>query len=566
MTQQKKICLTVLSILFSLRPAARAAAAFQTAQNYPVGTNPRAVAVADFDRDGKMDLAVANFGDPSVNDRGSVSILLGNGDGTFQPANNVVAGKNPSSITVGDFNEDGRVDIVTVNGDNTVSSLLGNGDGTFQAHVEYGTGSEPDFVAVGDFNSDGRPDLVVTNKGGNSVSVLLGNGDGTFRGHVDYQTGGPAYGVAVADFNGDGKADLAVAGGSISGTVAILIGNGDGTFQSAVSYDPSGTGISVAVGDFNSDGKSDLVVGYAHFGNLTLSDVDLLLGNGDGTFSFGSTLKTGVCHNEDPITADFDGDGKLDLAVIGGFSEREGICTSPGLPLSVLVLAGNGDGTFQAPVSFTPVNGIVRAAASDLDANKSPDLVTVNNDHTVGVLLNTVGTEFSISASAASPSSVRRGESSTSTVTLMLLNAFDNPVSLSCSVQPAQANSPSCSLSSNSVLFDSSGKATATLTITAGSGAVALRVSHPYYGDSHPFSGGWLPVVAAFGLVGTLLVCGYSRRRRFLLFVGCALAGLIFLAACGGGSTGPKSVNYAITVTGTSGSMQHSTTTTLTVQ
>ncbi len=118
----------------------------------------------------------------------------------------------------------------------------------------------------------------------------------------------------------------------------------------------------------------------------------------------------------------------------------------------------------------------------------------------------------------------------------------------------------------NSVTFDSSGKATATVTITAGSSAVALRVPHPYYGHSHPFSEGWLPVVAAFGLVGTLLGCGYLRRRRLLLFVGCAWAGLIFLAACGGGSTGPKSVNYAITITGTSGLTQHSTTTTLTVQ
>src|SRR5439155_24546538 len=123
------------------------------------GTQPRAVATGDFNSDGKLDLVVVNFGDPSVNNNGSVSILLGNGDGTFQPANNAVAGKNPSSIAVGDFDGDGRLDIVTVNSGNTVSALLGNGDGTFQAHVDYGTGSGPDSVAVGDFNADGRPDL-----------------------------------------------------------------------------------------------------------------------------------------------------------------------------------------------------------------------------------------------------------------------------------------------------------------------------------------------------------------------------------------------------------------------
>jgi hypothetical protein len=566
MTQQKKLFVAVLSILFSFSPAAHGAAGFQTAQSYPVGTNPRAVAVGDFDRDGKMDLAVVNFGDPSVNDNGSVSILLGNGDGTYQAGNNVVAGKNPSSIAVGDFDGDTRLDIVTVNSDNTVSALLGNGDGTFQAPVEYGTGSGPDSVAVGDFNADGRPDLVVANSGGGSVSVLLGNGDGTFQSHVDYPTGGSStHGsfvskrIALADFNGDGKLDFAVAAGN---GLVILAGKGDGTFTLIWRSAPLfGLSTSVAIGDFTNDGKPDVALTGFRFGNGSLLGLVLLTGNGDGTFSQGSTPSTGACHNGTPLAADFDGDGKVDLALFGNDTCLPNPMNHP----RVLVLAGNGDGTFQAPVSFTPPNAFGLAAASDLDGNKSPDLVTINIDNTVSVLLNTVGTEFSISASPASPSSVSRGQSSTSTITLMLLNAFDNPVSLACSVQPAQAGSPACSLSSNSVTFDSSGKATATVTITAGSGAAALMVPHPFHGDSHPFSLGWLPV-AAFAFMGTGLGCGYSRRRRQLLFAGCVLAGLIFQAACGGGSSGPKSVNYAITITGTSGSTQHSTTTTLTVQ
>jgi hypothetical protein len=303
-----------------------------------------------------------------------------------------------------------------------------------------------------------------------------------------------------------------------------------------------------------------VVLSVVTFGNGTASNLVLLTGQGDGTFLKGGPPNTGACQNGTPLAADFDGDGKLDLGLFG----NDTCLPNPKNNPRVLVLAGNGDGTFQASVSFTPANAIGLAAASDLDGNKSPDLVTVNSDNTVSVLLNTAGTDFSISASAASPSSVSPGQSSTATITLMLLNAFDNPVSLACSVQPVQAGSPTCSLSSNSVTFDSNGKATATLTITAGSGGAALIVPHPYHGNSHPFSIGWLPV-AAFGFMGTGLGCGFSRRRRYLFFVGCVLAGLIFQAACGGGSSGSKSVNYAITVTGTSGSMQHSTTTTLTV-
>jgi hypothetical protein len=561
------LCLTFVA---TSHPGYGATVGFKLAVNYPVGTAPVAVASGDFNGDGKMDLAVANSGN-AIGDDGNVSILLGNGDGTFQPANNnMVAGKNPSSIAVGDFNGDNRLDLIVANnGNNTVSVLLGNGDGTFQTHVDYATGTGPYSVALGDFNGDQSLDLAVAAHPPNVVSVLLGNGDGTFQTHVDYATGSAggnaAVAVAAADFNQDRKADLAVPGSFNGGVVGILEGNGDGSLQPPLGYDPAGLfGEFVAVGDFNGDGKLDLVVTFAKFGNATTSGVGLLLGNGDGTFSGSSTALSVGCANRYPIVADFDGDSKLDFAVMGGGHSNEGVCVSQNL--SVGVWAGNGDGTFQAPVSFTPANAFGLAAASDLDGNKSPDLVTVNSDNTVSVLLNTAGTDFSISASAASPSSVTRGQSSTSTITLSLLNAFDNPVSLACSVQPAQAGSPACSLSSNSVTFDSSGKATATLTITAGSGAAAFMVSpHAYHDNSHPFSVGWLPV-AAFAFMGRGLGCGYSRRRRYLFFVGCVLAGLIFQAACGGGSSDPKSANYAITITGTSGSIQHSTTTTLTVQ
>jgi hypothetical protein len=140
--------------------------------------------------------------------------------------------------------------------DNTFSILIGNGDGTFQPRVDYATAKFPSQVAVGDFNGDGKPDLAVTDGEGyyRNVSILMGNGDGTFQPPVDYGAGNQPFGIAVGDFNGDGKPDLVT---SNFNTVSVLLGNGDSTFQKHVAYLAGFA--SVAVGDFNSDGAPDLV-------------------------------------------------------------------------------------------------------------------------------------------------------------------------------------------------------------------------------------------------------------------------------------------------------------------
>ena len=272
-----------------------------------------------------------------------------------------------------------------------------------------------------------------------------------------------------------------------------------------------------------------------------------MAGNGDGTFQqllvtlplFGATS-----------VADFNGDGKTDIALID--------IASTG---SVSLFPGNGNGTFQSALSFAVGVGPWAVAAADLNRDKAPDLVVTNSaDGTVSVLLNATGADFSVSASAPTPGTVSRGQSSTSIVSLAHLNAFDSPVMLTCSVQPAQ--SATCSLNPNSVTFDASGNASATLTIITGS-ATALRGGPRH--DSDPLQFLW--PVASFAMLGA----GFGSRRsiRRKLVVG-AVSGVLFGALMGqvacGGSGGPDSTTYTITITGTSGSTQHSTTVSLIVK
>jgi hypothetical protein len=269
------------------------------------------VVIADVNGDGKPDLVVANAGRDNGAD-GSVGVLLGNGDGTFRPAVTYDSGgQGPVSVAVADVNLDGKLDVLVANGclgisncaSGTVGVLLGNGDGTFQPVVTYDDGGLlTAAVAAADVNGDGKPDMLVANRDPNSpVGVRLGNGDGTFQSEVFYGTGTNGVGassIEAADVNLDGKLDiLFVNDTDFSGGVGVLLGNGDGTFQPVTTYASGGSergGPGLAVADVNGDGKPDLLVAnYAGYCvPICGGAVDVLLGNGDGTFqavaSYGS--------------------------------------------------------------------------------------------------------------------------------------------------------------------------------------------------------------------------------------------------------------------------------------
>ena len=352
----------------------RALPAFLTPVTYGVGQVPSSVAVGDFNGDGIPDLVTT---DQSSN---TVSVLLGAGDGTFQPARPLLAGNRPFFVAVGDFNGDGISDLAIANyGENTVSILLGVGDGTFQPAQDFAAGYDPSSVVVGDFNNDGIPDLATTNFLAGTVSVLLGVGDGTFQPRRTITVGGVGgmpRTLAVGDFNGDGNPDLAVVNyasvGDNASSVIVLLGVGDGTFTTAQTLRAGYNVVSAAVGDFNGDGIPDLAV--ANFGGGTVS---VFLGAGDGTFQPAGSYDTGGASAV--AVGDFNGDGVLDLAV-----------TNDSVNGSVSVLLGVGDGTFQLAGTYETNGQFPRAVTvGDFNGDGWTDLAVLDTgSNDISILLN----------------------------------------------------------------------------------------------------------------------------------------------------------------------------------
>ncbi|HYS04624.1 MAG TPA: FG-GAP-like repeat-containing protein [Candidatus Dormibacteraeota bacterium] len=327
------------------------------------------LAAADFDRDGKNDLAISNtYG-------GEVWIYSGHGDGTFELRTRLQSGAAPGEMLSGDFNSDGLPDLSVVNGEvNGLSVFLGTPDGQFRTLGRMSLGDPATSLASGDFNSDGRLDLAVVSSpqsfGTGTVSILLGRGDGTFSVADDHAVGYNPVGVAVGDFNRDGRSDLAV-GGGFMGQVFVYLGQGDGTFAFSRGYGDGDPPLDIVVGDWDENGTQDLAV-------ADTGDVLILSGRGDGTFRESAILEAGI-RPVNLVVTDPNLDGNLDLAVTSAVSGE------------ISLLPGRGNGSFALPVRIRTGADPVRAVVADFNGDGAPDLAASGFlSHSVSVMLDLV--------------------------------------------------------------------------------------------------------------------------------------------------------------------------------
>ncbi|MDR3738507.1 MAG: FG-GAP-like repeat-containing protein [Terracidiphilus sp.] len=573
------------------------------------GSEPYSIAVDDFNGDGIPDLAVANLGSNTV------TVLLGNGDGTFASTSvSPVTGSGLSSIAIGDFNGDGIPDLAVAKHmvvanlwSNTVTVLLGNGDGTFASKfVSPATdGSASPLIAVGDFNRDGIPDLAIIDTGRNStVSVLLGIGDGTFTltSTISIPVLNP-YPIAVGDFNGDGIPDLAVSSASgdyLDERCTILLGNGDGTFTAT-----SGTGEYglIAASDFNGDGISDLIqtMGVFHgsppLWSVSLSNTQAATGTATG-------IALPVAMGTQQVVASYTGDSSYGSSISSAISlapaKGTPSVTVTALPQSAaygtsVTLTAKVTGSGLTPtgtVQFSDQNGplgtgtldsgaVATFATNALSAGSHAITVSYSGDSNYNAaisaeLLLPVSSGFKVSGTAVtvSPGATT---GNTSTITVTAGGDFTGSVVLTAAVTSSPAGAkylPTLSFgATNQVSVSSTTAGTATLTIST-TAATSAALAHP----RHPGMPWYATGSAALACMLLFGIPTWRRRWRTMLGM---LALLVTLTggvlSCGGGSSngggggstgipGTTPGAYTVTVTGTSGSTAAICTVALTVQ
>ena len=333
--------------------------------DFPTGQGPAGVVTGDFDRDGDLDVAVANQSEDTV------SILLGDGLGGLGGHSDFATGAGPVALAAGDFDRDGDLDLaVACDGAGLLSILLGNGDGTFGAPVSLPAGTSPAAVLSNDFDEDGVLDLAVANRSDNTVSVFLGNSDGTFAPRQNFAVGNGPVALAAGDFDNDGNLDLAVVN-QFSDSASILNGAGDGSFLVRTDLTVGDAPSALAVADFDGDGRLDLAVA-----NQTDATVSVFAGDGNGGF----TTRTDLVSGGGPtalLAEDFNGDRVPDLV------------TANQQDNSVSVFLSLGNGSFTERLDLPVGNAPVAMAAGDLNGDDRRDLIVSNRaSDSITVTLN----------------------------------------------------------------------------------------------------------------------------------------------------------------------------------
>jgi len=359
----------LFSLLFNIMYT-NAQVCFSSETNFVAGTNSEKIIKGDFNSDGFIDLATCN---PGSND---VSIFLGIGNGSFSAATSFTVGNFPADITANDFNGDGKLDIATANySSNNVSILLGTGTGSFNIPTSIGFvfGYSPFVIISNDFNGDGNTDLVVSAYNQDSVSIMLGTGTGSFGAITSFDSNpGLTSDIISMDFNKDGNMDLALANG-VADKVSVLLGTGTGSFVPAVSYTVTvGSGPnSLTSADFNGDTKLDLALVNSSSNNLSV-----LMGVGNGSFGLPVNFVVGT-QPYSIATIDFNLDGKIDLVSNNHNSNF------------VSVLLGTGGGSFAPALSYTASTGLSDVVSGDFNGDGKPDLAMANDvANNIGVMLN----------------------------------------------------------------------------------------------------------------------------------------------------------------------------------
>jgi hypothetical protein len=519
---------------------------FRAAHNYysPIpddGGNSYGLSIAsgDFNGDGQFDFVTDNYVNPSV----GITVYLSRPDGTLSPGVNYGSGGGYMSVTVADFNQDGKLDVAVAD---ILAGLVrifsGNGDGTFALGGQFATDSSnnlPEAVVTGDFNHDGYFDLAVLNYGSWSqiqsnynVAVLLNNHAGGFTLSANYPLSGrPAYvtEIIAADLKGNGNLDLLVPL-TDQPAVATFSGNGDGTFQPETDIVVEDTANDIAVADLNQDGKLDLAVTVSP--DPGTNGIDVALGNEDGTFQTPQLFPTSLQSQlwDLPLTAnvtiaDIDGDGKLDF-----------VYTNPEFG-TVGVLFGNGDGTFSAPLEWAAGGFAWGIAIADINRDGAPDVVVAGDNFAgVTVLLNANGSavapNYSLSPSTSSLDLTGQASANLQ-LTLSSQQFYSGTVSFACSALPSQM---SCAFNPQTVQVNANQQTFTALTISIAAVSTSAATSGRGPNSLLRTLVMTFAVVAVFGIV--LGGSGIRRKQTTFMWRMLPLAALL-LTSCGGGALQP---------------------------